>query len=510
MPYSEIELLEEFNRLAEELGHTPTVSDMDEHGKITSTPFYDHFDSWDDLVEKSDLPPTRQSGQTRPSKDHLIEDFKRVSEELNRTPKTTDIAEHGKYSFQQYYYAFNDWNDVADAAGLPSTSRGIPDEDLLDDLTRLADDLGHTPKQDEVIKDGKYSVKPYRARWGTFNEALVAAGLKPNREVFISRRRLLNEIHRLADEYGEAPPKSALAESGEFSEAPYRRIWGSWNEAVRSAGYSPTPPCRPIDNKKLLNEIDRFVEENNKVPTYNEMDEIGEFSATAYGSNFPSWNIALIRAGYYSRYRRPLSPEAIHRFHRNIKLLPATEQSLVLLAMFTGLPWLVEQHFECSWVRELGEEYIIHVPDELAPDRGQRWEFRLPNRWNNPYTKEREKTGLKQGIQWLLNSSFPTAATSTRQILLDRVQEVAEQAELSDFRRLVHMAGDRTLRVRPTDLRETHGVLLAHNGNTPEFIRQRLGMDSVKQTRRFFEYLNADHIDYNRNTASSHEWDSID
>jgi hypothetical protein len=178
--------------------------------------------------------------------------------------------------------------------------------------------------------------------------------------------------------------------------------------------------------------------------------------------------------------------------------------------MFTGLPWLVEQHFECSWVRELGEEYIIHVPDELAPDRGQRWEFRLPNRWNNPYTKEREKTGLKQGIQWLLNSSFPTAATSTRQILLDRVQEVAEQAELSDFRRLVHMAGDRTLRVRPTDLRETHGVLLAHNGNTPEFIRQRLGMDSVKQTRRFFEYLNADHIDYNRNTASSHEWDSID
>jgi 5-methylcytosine-specific restriction endonuclease McrA len=49
----------------------------------------------------------------------------------------------------------------------------------------------------------------------------------------------LEAIADLAGELGQTPTRVEMLEMGEYSETPYRRIFGSWNEAVRAAGLEP-------------------------------------------------------------------------------------------------------------------------------------------------------------------------------------------------------------------------------------------------------------------------------
>ena len=56
----------------------------------------------------------------------------------------------------------------------------IPREDLLEELRRLADALGSTPRQCDVEEHGKYSKNTYHRRFGSYRDACREAGLQPN------------------------------------------------------------------------------------------------------------------------------------------------------------------------------------------------------------------------------------------------------------------------------------------------------------------------------------------
>lgn len=55
----------------------------------------------------------------------------------------------------------------------------IPEEDLLDELRRLADELDKTPSGPDMAADGEYSPSTYRRRFGSWNGAIETAGLEP-------------------------------------------------------------------------------------------------------------------------------------------------------------------------------------------------------------------------------------------------------------------------------------------------------------------------------------------
>lgn len=59
--------------------------------------------------------------------------------------------------------------------------KGIPRQDLLDELTRLADELDKTPTARDMENDGKFDTDTYQNRFGSWNDAILAAGLEPNR-----------------------------------------------------------------------------------------------------------------------------------------------------------------------------------------------------------------------------------------------------------------------------------------------------------------------------------------
>ncbi|RZV10875.1 hypothetical protein BDK88_2078 [Natrinema hispanicum] len=59
-------------------------------------------------------------------------------------------------------------------------------------------------------------------------------------EDLFSREELITELQRLGDVVDRPPTVSQMTELGRYSPSPYKRRFGSWVEALRAAGFEPT------------------------------------------------------------------------------------------------------------------------------------------------------------------------------------------------------------------------------------------------------------------------------
>lgn len=129
-----------------------------------------------------------------------IEELQRVAALLDaRFLSRSTFEKHATISSATIEATFGSWNEAIVAAGLvplppgglPKAERrrverlarqsissplqGISDEDLLDDLVRLADELGRRPSGNQVTAKGKFSREAYQKRWGSISRAYDAA-----------------------------------------------------------------------------------------------------------------------------------------------------------------------------------------------------------------------------------------------------------------------------------------------------------------------------------------------
>lgn len=119
------ELLEEIRRLAEQLGERPTADEMEERGEYSRTAYYNHFDSWDTALKKAGF---EKGGHTPYSltDEQLIEEINRMAE--NGDPPTVmELLENGKYDSKVYYDHFGSWNSALREAGYePNHEKNVP------------------------------------------------------------------------------------------------------------------------------------------------------------------------------------------------------------------------------------------------------------------------------------------------------------------------------------------------------------------------------------------------
>lgn len=109
--------------------------------------------------------------------------------DLGEKPTQKQMRLEGPYSINAYKRAFGSWNEAVAAAGFEPRqgSNPIPQKDLLNDLQQLADDLGRTPTQAEVREQGEYSVGAYYTHFGSLNTAKEKLELKLNKENNVER-----------------------------------------------------------------------------------------------------------------------------------------------------------------------------------------------------------------------------------------------------------------------------------------------------------------------------------
>ena len=119
-----------------------------------------------------------------------------------------------------------------------SRVKGAPvsDAELIADLGRVAELLG-TEKvtQGQYKSRGVYDTSTMEHRFGTWNKALIRAGLKISNRIDIPDVDLLENILTLWQHYGRQPRRSELASNpSRISQQPYNRRFGSWMNALRA------------------------------------------------------------------------------------------------------------------------------------------------------------------------------------------------------------------------------------------------------------------------------------
>jgi hypothetical protein len=132
----------------------------------------------------------------RVKESELIRALQELAEELGRAPTQVDMNELGKFSQRPYYRVWDSWHETLDTAGLDPDdrgSRGISDTALLDALRELAKETDGGATFDNMNEHGRYSVWPYLRRWGSWNDALRAAGLSINKHHGVTDGRRLYE-----------------------------------------------------------------------------------------------------------------------------------------------------------------------------------------------------------------------------------------------------------------------------------------------------------------------------
>jgi 5-methylcytosine-specific restriction endonuclease McrA len=220
----------------------------------------------------------------------------------------------GEFSVDAYQRHFGSWNDALEAAGLElNVEIDISREDLLKELRSLANRLGRSPTREELASMSKYSAEPYKDEFGTWNDALRAANLPVVKRARLTEDELLDELRRVADKLGESPSVAQMETLGRIYPSVYIKRFGSWNNAVETAGLDPTPQPSRIKRETLLAELQNVIDSIGGVSTAAEFEEHSEYSRGPYLREFGSWNEAVRSLGYEPRY--PRGEEAEYRYY---------------------------------------------------------------------------------------------------------------------------------------------------------------------------------------------------
>jgi hypothetical protein len=143
-----------------------------------------------------------------------------------------------------------------------------------------------------------------------------------------TREEIIREIQRVARAIEPEPlTVRAYKRHGRISETKVRYHFGSWNEAVKAAGLKPNPSGIPIsgpsslDEGDLLQEIGRLWCETGRRPTESLMNAQGKFSVRPYRHRWKSFRQAV--AEYVRLYGEPATtPEDISNLSESKVTVP--------------------------------------------------------------------------------------------------------------------------------------------------------------------------------------------
>jgi hypothetical protein len=290
--YSKDDLLEEIVRLAED-GEPPSLTDINERSQYSSSPYYNHFGSWESALQKAGFEPPEPGDNTPPNKiprDALLNELEDLADG-ETAPSAKEMAQSGAYSVTAYQNEFGSWKEALEVAGY-SPRRTYSEDKLIEEIHRLAEDSEPPSANTDLAERGRISLRTYINHFGSWNRALREAGYEPPTP--FTRQELLDEVHRLADDR-TPPTKNQMNSSGKASSTTYRRYFGTWNNSLREAGYEPSRET-DIAKDKLIGEIRRLGSKDIP-PTLRDVGE-GKYSESVYLQKFGSWRAAVREAGY--------------------------------------------------------------------------------------------------------------------------------------------------------------------------------------------------------------------
>lgn len=116
--------------------------------------------------------------------------------------------------------------------------RNIPEDELLVDLQRVAKLINQdTVTANIYTEKGKHGVNTFLRRFGSWNNALDAAGLKVVLQLNVKEETLFENLAEVWRQLGRQPVGKDLdktAGHSQFSLGTYEKRFGSWNQALEA------------------------------------------------------------------------------------------------------------------------------------------------------------------------------------------------------------------------------------------------------------------------------------
>ncbi len=134
----------------------------------------------------------------------------------------------------------------------------VSDTEILADLKFVASKRdAMTVGQLHYRQDGRYDDTTVIHHFGSWNRALLAAGLTISNEINISDERLFENILTLWLHFGRQPRRGELARAPSLiSQSPYKRRFGSWTAALEAfvtyanaSGSEDTPSLETVETR---------------------------------------------------------------------------------------------------------------------------------------------------------------------------------------------------------------------------------------------------------------------
>jgi len=185
--YTKQELLDNIKSLNRELGRTPTSKDLT---YPSISPYRKVFGSWNNVLKHVGFRPFVRQKYT---KEALLENIRTLNRKLGRKPTSKDLTTPNMNSYRR---VFGSWNNALMELGLPVTiAKKYTKEKLIQILRQIYAETGKTPSKRGInALKGYPNTNTFDAYFGSWNKAVKAAGLKPNKGG--SRKKKAVKVHK--------------------------------------------------------------------------------------------------------------------------------------------------------------------------------------------------------------------------------------------------------------------------------------------------------------------------
>jgi len=197
----------------------------------------------------------------RVSKAEVIADLKRVTDDLGHPPKMDEYDEHGEYSSRTVANKFDGSYKLALADTLNIAEERQPEirkDELCDDIRRVAECVGGEPSRTEYEEHGEYSLSGITYRFETWIEAKQEAGVYEGLDEGPTKEELIEDMCQVDQRIDEPISQRRYTEHGTWTAMTVKRRFESWEVACQKAGVSrPSMGPQPVDDSALLTDIKR-------------------------------------------------------------------------------------------------------------------------------------------------------------------------------------------------------------------------------------------------------------
>lgn len=176
----------------------------------------------------------------------LTQDLIHVATILRKKSVTLrEYKKYGNYSYQTQKKRFGSWQKALETAGLEKSKRPwggelsetrIPETQLIQDMQRVADQLDKKAITiAEYEEHGKFGSSAISKRFGGWNKAKTAAGLKIGRFYNSTDEDYFQNIFNVWQTLGRQPKyQEMVAPLSKLNISSYERKFGSWRSALES------------------------------------------------------------------------------------------------------------------------------------------------------------------------------------------------------------------------------------------------------------------------------------